>query len=450
MIETISTDAKVVLMLTSPLIGGSREVSGDLLSPGEYKRLAQLLRKKRLAPRGLLGPDAADLIGECGTVIEQERLERLLTRGYLLTLAVEHWQARALWTLCPEDADYPQRLKARLGDNAPPILHGCGDFDLLETGGLAVVGSRHVHEQLIEFTKDIGGLAARAERTIVSGGAKGIDRSAMWGALEAGGKVVGVLADSLEKTAMNRENRDALLNGRLTLISPHEPAAVFHVGKAMNRNKLIYALADAALVVSGDFNKGGTWAGATEQLDKLRMVPVYVRDAEDSGQGLAALLKKGAIPWPNPQDIGEFERVFATGPPTGSAKSQIGLPTVVGSDASVSTAPVTPMRPRDEHATESTAVHASFPPAPEVPTPFNPVPAEQSPADELFTKVRDVIRRLLKTPMKDAEVAAALGVAQAQGRVWLKRLVDEGAVQELKKPKRYALAPPSLFPSCGP
>ncbi len=41
--------------------------------------------------------------------------------------------------------------------------------------------------------------------------------------------------------------------------------------------KLIYALADAALVVSSDYEKGGTWAGAVEQLEKLQFVPVYVR-----------------------------------------------------------------------------------------------------------------------------------------------------------------------------
>ena len=55
------------------------------------------------------------------------------------------------------------------------------------------------------------------------------------------------------------------------------PRAGFNVGHAMQRNKLIYALADAALVVSADFNKGGTWAGAIEQLEQLNYVPVYVR-----------------------------------------------------------------------------------------------------------------------------------------------------------------------------
>ena len=54
----------------------------------------------------------------------------------------------------------------------------------------------------------------------------------------------------------------------------------------MQRNKLIYALASAALAVNSDYQKGGTWAGAVEQLDKLKFVPVYVRANGETGRGL--------------------------------------------------------------------------------------------------------------------------------------------------------------------
>lgn len=139
-----------------------------------------------------------------------------------------------------------------------------------------MVGSRHVDDLLVDYTMEVGRLAARAGHTLVSGGAKGIDQAAMRGALEAGGKACGVLADSLEKIAMNREHRNLLIDGQLALISPYDPSAGFNVGNAMQRNKLIYALADASLMVSSDLDKGGTWAGATEQLNKLKLVPVYV------------------------------------------------------------------------------------------------------------------------------------------------------------------------------
>lgn len=93
-------------------------------------------------------------------------------------------------------------------------------------------------------------------------------------------------------------------------ISPYDPSAGFNVGIAMQRNKLIYALADASLVVNSDLNKGGTWAGAVEQLDKFKFVVVYVRSTGERSSGLDALRNKGAIPWPNPGGVEEFDAVF--------------------------------------------------------------------------------------------------------------------------------------------
>jgi len=310
MTPTLSPNTQAILLLTAPLIAGRGTSSSELLSPGEYKRLARHLREIQRQPADLVSPGAAELLRACQPVIDEARLQRLLGRGFLLSQVIERWQARAIWVVSRADAEYPRRLKARLREDAPAVLYGCGEMGLLELGGLAVVGSRHVDDSLIDYTMDVGRLAARSGRTIVSGGAKGIDQAAMRGALEAGGKVSGVLADSLEKTTMNREHRNLLLDSQLVLISPYDPSAGFNVGNAMQRNKLIYALADASLVVSSDMNKGGTWAGATEQLDKLKFVPVYIRSTGEPSTGLDALRKKGALPWPNPQDVDALQAVF--------------------------------------------------------------------------------------------------------------------------------------------
>jgi predicted Rossmann fold nucleotide-binding protein DprA/Smf involved in DNA uptake len=119
--------------------------------------------------------------------------QRLLARGFLLGQAVERWHARAIWVVSRADSTYPQRLKARLREDAPPVQYGCGDRRLLESGGLAVLGSRNVDKSPIEYTEAIGRLAAAAGATLESGGARGIDQAAMRGALEAGGRVAGVL-----------------------------------------------------------------------------------------------------------------------------------------------------------------------------------------------------------------------------------------------------------------
>lgn len=311
MTPTLSPNTQSILLLTAPLIAGRDTSSEKLLTPGEYKRLARHLRDIQRQPADLMSTDAGDLLRECRQVVDENRLQRLLERGFLLSQVIERWHARAIWVISRADADYPRRLKTRLREDAPAILYGCGDTRQLESGGLAIVGSRHVDDSLIDYTLTVGGHAARARRTIISGGAKGIDQAAMRGALEAGGKVTGVLADSLEKATMNRDHRNLLLDGQLLLISPYDPSAGFNVGNAMQRNKLIYALADASLVVSSDLNKGGTWAGASEQLDKLKFVPVYVRSTGESSPGLDALHKKGALPWPNPKDTPSFDAVFA-------------------------------------------------------------------------------------------------------------------------------------------
>lgn len=314
-----SPNTQAILLLTAPLtVGRDRSVVADPLTHGEYKRLVRHLIGLQRQPSDLLDPGAWALIEACAPVVETGRLVALLGRGFQLSQALERWQARAIWVMSRADAAYPRVLKRRLHEDAPAVLYGCGEVALLSQGGLAVVGSRHVDTSLLEATARIGGLVAQAGRVLVSGGAKGIDQAAMAGAADVGGAVVGVLADSLERVAVARANRDRLMAGRLVLVSPFDPAAGFHVGLAMQRNKLVYALADAALVVSSDLGKGGTWAGAVEQLERLARlgrlggVPVYVRwpVQEAPSAGLAALRDQGAQVWPEPQDVSALQAVL--------------------------------------------------------------------------------------------------------------------------------------------
>lgn len=450
----LSPNGQAILLLTAPLIAGQSKSSADLLSPGEYKRLAQHLRELKHQPSDLLSPGADEILKKCQTIVDASRLQRLLGRGFLLSQVIERWQARAIWVVSRADPDYPRRLKLRLREDSPAVLYGCGDMTLLETGGLAVVGSRHVDDDLIEFTMDVGRLAARAGRTIVSGGAKGIDQSAMRGALEAGGRVCGVLADSLEKTALNRENRNLLLDGQLVLISPYDPSAGFNVGNAMQRNKLIYALAQASLVVSSDFNKGGTWAGATEQLEKLRFVPVFVKSPSGGSKGLEALHRKGALHWPNPQDVDALDLMFDATVSASTPNEQVGLsleepsdkPEVpaaaVATDRAISLPAPAPSERTSPEPEEVSRLSGLTHPE-DVPRAGSPV--HLAPDESVFAAVRQAARRVLTAPTKDAEFAEALGVSSAQAKVWLKRLMEEGVIEKNRKPPGYVVKQSNLF-----
>src|SRR5690606_25446543 len=182
----------------------------------------------------------------------------------------------------------------KLGDQAPPLFHGAGDRKKLGTKALAVVGSRHAAPEDMRFARQLGHAAASQGWSIVSGGARGIDEAAMRGAIEAKGTVIGVLADSLLRTATSHKYRDAIQRSDIVLLSPFHPEAGFLGANAMARNKYVYCLSRAAVVVCSDTGKGGTWAGATEDLKK-QWVPVWVKHQGDARSGNRALAGRGAL-----------------------------------------------------------------------------------------------------------------------------------------------------------
>lgn len=261
----------------------------------DYNRLAAWLETHDRQPADLLDSsylEAPDL------PIPAERLSALLSRGAGLALAVEGWESKGLWVVGRDDETYPTRLK-RLGSSAPALIYGAGRQDLLlqVTPGLAIVGSRDVDEAALEIARRAARACAYNGVTVVSGGARGVDSEAMGAAIDADGSAIGVLADSLSRAAVAGKYRGALMEGSLVLISPYDPATGFNVGNAMGRNKYIYGLANAGLVVWTAYKSGGTWAGATEAL-KRRYGPIYVWLQGDVPEGNHRLLDEGAKPFP--------------------------------------------------------------------------------------------------------------------------------------------------------
>ena len=426
----LSPNTKAILLLTAPLIAGKGERSARPLSAKDYWNLAHRLRDYGREPADLLRPEAGEILRESHSDFDLERINQLLGRGFLLSQAVENWQSRAIWVISRADASYPQQYKDLMGQNRPPVLYGCGAVSLLGNGGLAVVGSRQIAGDLVEFAENIGSLAAAAQCTVISGGAPGSDQSAMRGVLESGGTGVVVAPAKLENEVALREYRDALMDGRLALISPYDPKAGWSVGLAMGRNKLIYGLSQAALVVESSYNKGGTWPGAVEQLECLRFVPVYVRSTGKPSKGLEGLRSKGAFDWPDPRTPEEFLAVLANEP--------------VSTERPASTETKEPQQP----ALSLFAERAGGPvaPAPAESAPESPAlrsepaetaaPATMSPGEALFDQVRQLLASI-ETPTTDHAVAEYLDVSKSQANDWLKRLVREGKYRQTTKPARY-------------
>jgi predicted Rossmann fold nucleotide-binding protein DprA/Smf involved in DNA uptake len=254
-------------------------------------------------PETLLGREPQDLATQLRVEASVAvRLHSLLSRAPQAAQVLEGWEHQGIWVLTDRSADYPDSLRARLGDQAPVVLHGVGEASLLSEGGLGVVGSRNLSQSAETLARQLGSYSASHGMTLVSGGARGADRLAGQNALVEGGLSVWVLADAMRRVAAEPALRASILADRLTLCSPYHPDASFTAGAAMGRNKLIYAIADRTVVVASDLDKGGTWSGAKEAL-KNRYGQVLVWRGDGEGPGNAALEALGALPFSTFSDL---------------------------------------------------------------------------------------------------------------------------------------------------
>ena len=406
----VDSQAQAVLLLTLSF-GKSGNAEVKPLSTKEWARFAIWLRDHDLKPSSLLKGTLDNLLsGWIDRTITLSRLENLLDRGALLGLLLEKWQRAGLWVITRSDPDYPDRLKRRLKFEAPPILFGCGNKMLLKKGGIAVVGSRNATEEDIAYTNNLGAEAADQGYSIVSGGARGVDQSAMLGALECEGTAIGVLADSLLRSATSAKYRKYLIVGDLALVSPFNPEAGFNVGNAMARNRSIYCLADTAVVISSTPNKGGTWNGAIEDLE-AQWVPLWVKKSGEKKSGNPELIKRGGRCLPeNLSSLGNlFDDSSANGATTSSSSTP---PSPVLLQAAVRTEPTEP--PVIE---ESPAVAKQL-----------TVPEELDLYELFLHRFGELTSG--KT-LSSAEISEQLKIAKPQATDWLKRGVNEGKIEKL-------------------
>jgi DNA processing protein len=435
-----SANTQAVLLLTSPLLqeGGKGNGKDPVLTAVEYAQLASVLHQKQQQPSDLINGsrESLSLLGSLSTEFEAERLERLLSRGFQLSQAVEHWANRSIIVIGRADSAYPRRFKQRLRHAAPPLLYACGNLELLSAPTLAVVGSRNSPEPLLRQAESVGALAAAAGVVLASGAAKGVDETAMLGSLATGGYAIGVVADSLEKVSARPIWRQALVEGRLLLLSSDTPSARFQVWRAMARNKLIYALADAALVVSSAKGEGGTWAGAIEQLQKLQFCPLHVLSDPLGGAGLAALAEIGARPLSNPASpealqalLRETELPKDTPLATAQAEMEQG--------SLLEPALTDPTQSSRLPGLAATAAPEAVGSLPEQPHPIPDREGVKPAAAALADFVDDLLLQCLEQPYSIDELAEVIDVSKTEVKRWCLRLVEQGRVRKLSRPVRY-------------
>ena len=179
---------------------------------------------------------------------------------------------------------YPKILRERLGDEAPGCLWAKGDLDLLNEPLISLVGSRDLNPKNAEFAREAGRQAALQGFCLVSGNARGADKTAQQAALASGGQVVSIVADSLEKHPV-REN--------VLYLSEENFDGEFSAQRALSRNRCIHALGEKVLVAQASYQHGGTWDGTVKNL-RFHWSDVFCFD--DHSPASQLLCQMGANP----------------------------------------------------------------------------------------------------------------------------------------------------------
>lgn len=195
-----------------------------------------------------------------------------------------------------DSVEYPARLREI--PDPPGQIYCTGNIGLLNERSIGVVGARKNTVYGKNVALMIGRRLAESGLAVTSGLALGIDGYSHEGALEAGGKVIGVLGSGIDHMTPHR-NRSLMMkgldNGGL-VVSEYPPDEEGFRGNFPARNRIISGLSEALVVVEAGLNSGSliTAKHATDQGRTVYAVPGNINSQTSIGCNL--LIRDGAVP----------------------------------------------------------------------------------------------------------------------------------------------------------
>ncbi len=190
-------------------------------------------------------------------------------------------------------AGYPPPLASVT--SPPPLLYFRGDWQPSDTGAVAIVGSRSCTGYGKRIAEQIAKGLVRANITVVSGLARGIDGAAHRAARDAGGRTIAVLAGGLSEI-YPPEHSDLAneIAACGALISETPMTVAPQPGMFPARNRIISGLCRAVVVIEANARSGAliTARHALEQGREVFAVPGNVDSAASAG--CLELIRNGA------------------------------------------------------------------------------------------------------------------------------------------------------------
>lgn len=208
---------------------------------------------------------------------------------------LEYCQKLGWLVLTPECEKYPDALRHIF--DPPAVLYGKGRMPDMEAApAVAVVGSRKPLPASEDAAKGFGFQLASGGAVVVSGGAVGVDREALLGALSAMGTVISVLPVALSSGYVieNAGLRAAIVEKGGLLLSEYASQTEVTRGTFQVRNRLLSGLCHGTLLIQAA-EKSGTMITARYALEQNRDLFVWpgVKDTP-AFEGSRSLLEDGA------------------------------------------------------------------------------------------------------------------------------------------------------------
>ncbi len=216
---------------------------------------------------------------------------------------LECCQAKGIGIITVSDGAYPFRLKNIY--DAPIVLYFRGRLpDIDDEAAIALIGTRKCTAYGLKSAYRIGKELAEQGALVVTGLARGIDTQAARGALDGGGKVLGVLGCGIDVVYPPENGKlfDAVVkNG--AIISEYPPGTKPDGYRFPARNRIMSGLSVAAAVIEAPV-KSGALITANHAAEQGRDVFVLPGNADSSAcEGSNQLLMDGAYPFLRGSDI---------------------------------------------------------------------------------------------------------------------------------------------------
>ncbi|OON96365.1 MAG: hypothetical protein ATN31_09760 [Candidatus Epulonipiscioides saccharophilum] len=274
------------------LLTGCFKISNSRIKPLTLNELSDFMSRiklKKISAESIINKNGLKRLGLTPQTYERLRMLIDKDRKAKIIGELKILEKNGIKIITKINKKYPKLLNEKLNDSAPPLFYYCGNIDLVNEPGIAMVGLSRTTLKTIDDAIDIAQSMVKQNYIIYSTGSKGADLAATDAAYYAGGSYVVIISNMFEIQEITPALRERLASGRVLFISTVNPM-IKNFSLESKNAKYLHAISQAVIVANSDMNDKGPWSGVTENI-KNKWTPILVMDSSNTGN--QALMKLG-------------------------------------------------------------------------------------------------------------------------------------------------------------